>query len=196
MTPVSRRARAAARVAAVYAAGTALLLLVLVLPFGDGMSTLLEDLAILSVPVGLCFVMAFVLLAAARRAGFTALWAVLLALHLWLSLRERPYGPRPDLDFVLWSVLAAPLYLIGVVGFPATGAKRRRWPERAGAIAWAALAVLGFVSGTATYSGALVPGLLAASGALELAWRIAPVAISIAAIRRVHRGAAPDAATA
>lgn len=109
--------RAAGRLAALYV-GTALVLLLVAGGLIEGVLPTLSDLIELWIPVGLAFLIAFLLLAIARRAGFVALWALLLGLWV-LTLVD---GPHPWLgqQFVAWTVLGLPLYALGMIGAPST----------------------------------------------------------------------------
>jgi hypothetical protein len=107
---------AAARLAGLYAIGVVLLVIPLVL-LPRGALTAFRDLAIVAVPAGLLFLVAFPLLAAARRAGFAALW--LLLAGLWVLLLVAHDMPIELLiGFVAWSALAFPLHVLGALGVP------------------------------------------------------------------------------
>ena len=115
---------AAARLAGLYALGTALLLLPLLVGVG-GLHQTLQDLKEVAIPIAFGFGIAFILLALARRAGLVALWLVLAAMWVW-ALRQSALvvgeSLTPDLAmiFVVWSTLAIPLGVLGALGVPAT----------------------------------------------------------------------------
>ena len=108
---------AAARLAGMYVIGVlGLLLPFMLLPFAGPPFFL--DLAAFGVLAGIPFALAFILLAAARRAGLVVFWALLAA--LWgavLFAHDLPIDLL--IAFVGWSVLALPLHLLTAVGIPA-----------------------------------------------------------------------------
>src|SRR5687767_8586296 len=107
---------AAARLAGLYAIGVVLLVIPLVL-LPSGALPAFRDLAIVAVPAGLLFLVAFPVLAAARRAGFVALW--LLLAGLWVLLLVAHDMPIELLiGFAAWSALAFPLHVLGALGVP------------------------------------------------------------------------------
>ena len=111
---------AAARLAGLYALGTTVLLLPFFIVL-ERPALALGALGEFAMPIGFAFAVAFVLLAAARRAGLVALWLVLAG--LWaLALRASVVGYTEEfaIAFVFWSALAIPLALLGGIGVPAT----------------------------------------------------------------------------
>jgi len=122
--PAWRRViRAAGRLAAIYVS-TVLVLLVVVGSLMDGVLPSLDELLALWIPLSFVFMIAFLLLAVARRAGFTALW--LVALGIWVWLLSDSSVPSVGLQFIGWTILAFPLYLLGVVGAPSAQPGARR----------------------------------------------------------------------
>jgi len=108
---------AAARLAIVYAIGVLILyapISLWLLPHARG----LRELPGVSVELGILAAIAFAILAVARRVGFLLLWALLLA--LWVS----NFSGASDFNFpeavanyfILWTVLALPLYVIAALG--------------------------------------------------------------------------------
>ena len=193
---LARSMLAAARLAVMYTSGVILLLLALLVTVG-GVDEVLRELAGLALPLGICLGIAFVVLAVARRAGFSTLWLAALTLWAWLALRERYHGPRPGPDFVLWTVLAAPLYGMVRLGFgsPVGRTARRRAAAVAFAVGWGALAVAGVLLEywPPEFFDPGRPELALVRGALEVLWRTVPVAVTGMALWRVHR---PDALAA
>ena len=109
--------RAAARLAALYV-GAVLVLAIVTASVMDGVSATLGSLIMLWMPVSVAFLIAFMLLAAARRTGFTVLWLVLLA--IWVLMLRQSHGVWIGTQFLGWSLLALPLYALGVVGAPSS----------------------------------------------------------------------------
>ena len=72
---------------------------------------MLAYLSVLAIPLGV----AFLLLAVARRAGFVAFWTILLVFWGFVVRAVRVPDAIP-LEFVFWSVLALPLWIIGHAG--------------------------------------------------------------------------------
>lgn len=198
IAPTRKRAVAAARLTSGYGASMALLLAPL-LPIVDSVTA---GPAFLASPFAAWIAVSFLLFALARRAAFVALW--LLGFALWLSQREAfgPGGLESGAGFALWSVLAAPLYLITAVGFgattlatPLTPARRiARIARTAGIAGWGALLVLGalFPFGFFFSRGCFVvhetTGLAALDAVVAKAWLVVPPLVTLDAIRRVWRG--------
>jgi len=191
---------AAVTLAAVYAAGVIVLLLMM-LVLDDPPIGVLRTLPFLGIPALVCFAIAFLLLAVARRAGFTALWVVILG--LWVASVAPAYRLfRVPAEFTSWSVFAAPLYAMVVFGFPrrlaAGPARWRLWASMAVAPAWIALF---FVAAFPFYRFAptleymplaqRVPHWLWRP--LLLAWLAFPPALTLAGILRVYSRAPTDA---
>lgn len=159
-----------------YAGAVAALLLALLFAI-DGGATM-RALAELAIPAGACFGAAFLLLATARRAGFTVLWALGLGLWAWMSFGHQPHGPRPGIAFFLWSVFALPLAAMTWVGFGDDEAA----PARQGARLSVLVALL--------WAGLLTASVFIESGygrALALCWQVAPLLVTAAAAVRIHR---------
>lgn len=113
---------AAARLAGVYVT----VLLLLIVPFmffpSDGLPSVADVAKLVSWAI-VPFALAFILLAAARRAGFVVFWMLLAA--VWVALLMARGLPIDLLiAFVAWSVLALPLHLLTALGIP--GAPRLR----------------------------------------------------------------------
>ena len=122
VTPWRGVLAAAARLAGMYAIGVLLLMIpFMFFPYGGLPSV--TDVAELGGWAVLPFAVAFILLAAARRAGFVVLWTLLGA--LWTAVLAAHDLPIDLLiAFVGWSVLALPLHFLTAIGIPA--APRRR----------------------------------------------------------------------
>jgi hypothetical protein len=138
----SKRLRAAVKLAAIYA--TCVTVLLLLLGTTASLERVLDILPFYSIPAAICFAIAFLLLAVARRAGFTALWLIGAGLWGWAVIQELdPFGVRAA--FLAWSVFAAPLYAMCTLGFPRQSQDRarwRRWMSAAVGPAWVALVVI------------------------------------------------------
>ena len=101
-----RVAHAAARLAALYAAGVVLLLLAFTALL-NGLPRTLSDLPGITVPIAVLFSLAFAILAVARRAGFVVLWFCMIGLWVWMLIQVFGYSPLSiPMRFVGWSVLA------------------------------------------------------------------------------------------
>lgn len=174
--PHRRSVLAALRLSMLYAASVTALFITLFLFLTPRYVS--ADMLALAVPFVVCFSIAMLLLASARKVGFTALWILLLALWAWSTIYDR-FRPHYGRSFVIWSILAIPLYAMVALGFPA--AKRTRLPSAITAwlvsLAWAALFGLGL-----TYTTPPVGDRL-----LEFALLAAPVALTARAIARIHR---------
>jgi len=148
----------------------------------------------LLVPFGI----AFVLLAVARRAGFVALWAILVGYWVALVVQSRPFVPHTlPMLFVLWSLLAMPLWIIGHAGIPDTSSPAIRI---AGVkLSWATTALLCWLlllvgsrlfwplrGTTIVLPRTPVPADIAAWAL----WAPAPLLIGAFAVRHVWRGTA------
>jgi hypothetical protein len=193
--PTLKPVRAAARLAGVYAAGVAILMLSLVVTVGFS-SGILATIFTLGLPVSLCFAIAFVLFATGRRAGFTALWLLLLALRAWVIVSS-PYAPPPGEVFLLWSLFAAPLYAINMTGFESASKlnaiSSSRWRHTLGSCSvwatWAVMAVAGLASPSFIDYGRGATRLLWAIA--QTGWLALPAGLTIAAIFRARRGVCP-----
>ena len=187
---------AAGKLAAFYGASIVLQFL-LVSGLGGGPRWSLEALRGLSPLLGMCFGLAFVLLAGARRAGFAALWSVLAALWL-LMLGDLPTPFDVPRAFLVWSIFALPLWVMGHFGVAASQSKvlvigRLRFSLLTGALAaWAALAVSSRFYG-ALWSAVAASHIRTAVVAEWLLWAPAPLILSAIATRHVWRGTASGA---
>ena len=115
---------AAARLAGMYVT----VLLLLIVPFmffpADGLPSIADVAKLVSWAI-VPFALTFILLAAARRAGFVVFWMLLAA--VWVAfLMARGLPIDLLIAFVAWSVLALPLHLLTALGIP--GAPRLRIP--------------------------------------------------------------------
>jgi len=193
----SKRLLAALKLAAVYASGVTLLMMTL-LSITKSPDRVLDMLPLYSIPAAICFAAAFLVLAVARRAGFTALWLIILSLWAWgLSLDFDSDAIRGG--FPAWTLLAAPLYVMCAVGFrgQSSPARWRQWLSIAVPLGWAALYVVALRQlhsfhshdfERRQYSGWWVWSWL------EYAWLVAPLAITVSGILRVYSRAPTDAA--
>jgi len=184
----SKRLRAALTLAAVYAAGVTVLLLT-VISSADSPRRVLQMLPLFSIPAALCFAVAFLLLAVARRAGFTALWAVVFG--LWVLAASQDFNPfAANTSFVSWSFFAAPLYAMCAVGFPSSSQppRWRQWMSVALWPAWAALVALAFAQLRLLNEYEFLRGQYIGSlgRSLQLALWVTPPAITLVGILRVH----------
>jgi hypothetical protein len=135
-----RLVRAAGRLAALYVA-TALMLLVAVVALMDGVIPTFSELLELWIPLSVAFLIVFLLLAIARRAGFVGFWVILLGLWV-LILRDVPHAGLAK-GFLAWTVLALPLYAMGMIGAPSTS-RLLRIASMGIAIIWFCLLVAAF----------------------------------------------------
>lgn len=195
--PTKRVVAAAVRLAAVYALGVSTLLIVLLIST-DETRAILADLPVVSIPASICFAIAFLILGVARRAGFTTLWLLIFGLWAWqLLMVYRGYVGRPQVEFVMWSILAAPLYAMVSIGFPpATPARPTRWRRLRNwslVATWAALTALA-VSFEPYSPFARHPWPLWM--VLQLAWLAIPPALTLDAIFRVYKGVLAEPAVA
>ncbi len=108
-----RVALAATRLALIYAFGVAVTLGV-VLTVVDGPRELLSALGELLLPGLGLFALAFVLLAVARRAGFVALWLLLVGFWMWITIGNSHLIVEGG--FLAWTALAIPLFLLAALG--------------------------------------------------------------------------------
>ena len=110
---------AAARLAGLYALGTAVLLLLSFIAL-EGPPQAREGFTKFAAPVAFAFALAFILLAVARRVGLVALWLTLGT--LWgVSFRDIVVNPMDSAAaFVAWSNLAIPLAFLGGLGVRTT----------------------------------------------------------------------------
>jgi hypothetical protein len=184
---------AAIRLAAFYAAGVVVLLL-LIGTLLDGPPPL-RVLAYVGVPFGTFFLLAFLLLAVARRAGFAALWILLLALWVWM-IRQSDLTINAPRIFLAWSALAIPLFAIGALGTSVAraGAPTLTRMSRPLLIlsVWAALAALAVYATSGTMG---VPSYVDADQLVyklgRFVWPPAPFAFSAIELARVWRAMTP-----
>lgn len=169
---------AALKLASVYTGAVVLISSALILLEPSEFSWWQTFMYLLAIPTAVCFVIAVVSLAVGRRFGFTVMWAMLCGLWLW-SWVASPEGSDPGPNFVLWTVLSAPLYLICATGFSPVLSPRYRWYPFALAAIWAGLAVAG------------VPGVRirvdAIQSALDAAWMVFPLVLTTLMVYRIHR---------
>ncbi|MFL5616388.1 MAG: hypothetical protein ACJ796_22165 [Gemmatimonadaceae bacterium] len=181
---------AAVRLAAVYAA-CVIVTFAIVLSVSRNVDGLIHILPFLGIPGAICFAAAFVLLAFARRAGFIALWLILLGFWGTPMILTRDFFTEWDTALLFWSILAAPLYAMVMLGFPsadtATSAMRRWMPLVLGLV-WLSLVIVNlrfqFRPLFDSYTMGRVYGLLSF---------ILPLAVTTTAIRRICLMKAPAA---
>jgi hypothetical protein len=183
---LTRRLAASARLAALYLSGV----VVLVVPFEWARelpaASQLRDFV---TPLVIIFVIAFALLALARRAGFAALWLTLVA--MWTSGLASGHSvfSIPN-AFFFWSLLALPLFAIGALGTKgAPPLVATRWPMPA---PWIVLAVWIVLLATAFHwrwvaSDVHFPDTPyeAVAVAARFVWAPAPFVIAVLEIARV-----------
>jgi|SRR5690242_9571837 len=144
------------------------------------------------------FGIAFLLLAVARRAGFVALWAILVGYWVALVIQSRPFVPLTfPMLFLLWSILALPLWIIGHAGIPDTssagiriGGLRISWSTTA-LVCWLLLLVVARLFGPLRGTTFVLPRTpRPADIAMWALWAPAPLFIAAFAVRHVWRGTA------
>ena len=185
---------AAIRLAALYAVAMFALLIGFV-SFVEGLP-LLSDLAELALPFGITFCIAFLILAVARRAGFVALWIVLLSAWVWLLRDGAPFVEVPKV-FIGWTILALPLFAIGALG---SSGRDGRWPallRRAHPLV--VLAVWLVIAGVALYSALNTPYMHWYDGPTrfgtlfsKIVWIPTPFVIAALEITRIWLATSPD----
>jgi hypothetical protein len=185
--PLTRVLAAALRLAAVYGVGVSVLLALVIVPViltDDAVLRFREAVGVVSIPFFLTFAVAFLVLAMTRRFGFALAWLALLA--LWgIALRSEPTALAPE-SFLLWSVLAAPLFAMVMIGVPSSASPRGRGVALGVTLVWVALFVANELALVQ-----LVPVAGAAWGspagrARVIATLAAPVAISAVALWRLR----------
>lgn len=189
LTHPSKQVLAALRLAGVYGAGVAVLLLAY-LAMGASLHDLMGMLPYLSIPAAICFAVAFLVLGVARRTGFVILWLLVFGIWLWQALGGTSHNWRfshINLDFIAWSILAAPLYTMVAIGFPPTGT-RRAWISWAVAAAWAALAVAADRIGSPFFFYGPPSALTIL---LRILWLAAPTVLTLTAIYRIRESPTP-----
>lgn len=189
MAHASKQLLAALRLAAVYGAGVAVLLLAY-LATGASLHDLMAILPYLSIPAAICFAVAFLVLGVARRTGFVILSLLLFGIWLWQALGVTSHDWRfahINLDFIAWSILAAPLYTMVAIGFPPTSI-RRPWISWAVAAAWATLAVAADRIGTPFF---FYGPPFALMTLLRVLWLAAPTVLTLTAIYRIRESPMP-----
>jgi hypothetical protein len=188
-----RVVRAAATLALFYAGFVVIEFFVLAASIGRPPQSLRELLQIapfFAIP----FVGSFGLLAIARRVGFAALWVLLAGFWVFLLRDTSPPALAPA--FLIWSILALPLWLMGQLGVARTRTVGKL-PVGAQAVGLALWAVLILAARLAVplEAGELYvvpPG--PPTVIVWIIWAPAPFLISAFALRHVWRGTAPDAA--
>lgn len=191
----SKRLRAALTLAAVYAAGVTLLLVTLISE-ADSPRRVLDTLPLFSIPAGICFAVAFLLLAVARRAGFTALWVVVFSFWAWATTQDAsPFAASSE--FVAWSLFAAPLYAMCALGFrheTPRAAGWRQWMSIALWPVWTGLVVMALrqVQLVDSYYPLHWPYMGWLGRSLLTAWLVTPPAVTLAGIHRVYSRAPVD----
>ena len=191
----SKRLRAALKLAAVYASGVTLLMMTLA-SITKSRDQVLEMLPVYSIPAAICFAAAFLLLAVARRAGFTALWLIILCLWIWGLAQDFDSDAIPG-GFLAWTLLAAPLYVMCALGFrgQASPARWRKWLSIAVPLSWAALYVMALRQLHSSHESFFEHRQYTAWwvwSSLQYAWLVTPPAISVAGIFRVYARAPTD----
>ena len=128
----------------------------------------------------------FLLLALTRRIGFLVLWGLLLA--LWLSQLSDVYVSMSDVPewFIAWTVVALPLYIIGMFAAPSPTSRVGLKAVVSGAILWSVL-LAGAIGYTFIYFSAFEdPTWLDA--AARFAWVPAPFVLAALAITGIWVG--------
>ena len=185
---------AAIRLAAFYAIG-AFSLLLIVGSLAEG-PPLLSDLAELALPFGVIFSIAFVILAMARRAGFVALWIVLVGTWVWLLRDGAPFVEVPKV-FLGWTILALPLFAIGVLG--TTGSDAKQPTLMRGARPLVVLTLWLLAAGIALHSALTTPYMhwydapnRFASVFSKIVWIPAPFVVAVLETTRLWFATAPE----
>src|SRR5688572_21167641 len=187
---------AALQLAALYAVASATCLIAVgVLVFHDPLP-LASELPYFALPL----VVAFLVLAVARRAGFALLWLLLVGLWVRVAMLDGPPGLALPTLFLSWSALAAPLFAIGALGVPSQPnrpASQRVPRPLVVSFAWALLAVLALSVVYTVDSGLFFRESGRGLNALaSLLWLPVPVAIAIVEVTRVWIGTSPVASDA
>jgi hypothetical protein len=193
----ARVVAAAARLAAIYSVGVAILLLIGSPVLWRGTPSLRAALN-LAIPIGFLFGVAFLLLAGARRVGFVVMWLGLIAMWIYI-LSQGIVDVRllfvPSV-FYGWTVFALPLYAMGAIGVsprkPVAIGRRRVSLTTLVLLVWGVLAASALFF---LYLGTNVfipdtPYRRVAEVARFL-WIPAPLVVSVLAIVHVWRGTAP-----
>jgi hypothetical protein len=177
-------AGAAARLATIYVVGVLVLyapIRLWLMPHAGG----LQEVPRLSAEMGILAANAFVILAVARRVGFLLLWTLLL--FNWVSnfdgAWELRYPGAVAGSFILWTVLALPLYAMAALGGSdrialRVGSRRIRIAEL-GALAWILLIVGAFLYELLVTSPFVAGGLLGV--AARFVWFPAPFILAVIA---------------
>jgi hypothetical protein len=187
---------AAVRLAALYALGVAILIVaVSAVAFHD--RPMASELPYFGIPL----LVAFVVLAVARRAGFALLWTLLAALWVYILNENEFVGLAFPPMFLSWSAFAAPLFAIGALGFGTSAdasPPRRRIPRPVLiAAAWGALAGVSIYLGNASWVWLSYPdSAVALNGLGWLFWFPAPFVIAVVELRRVWVATSPSASEA
>ena len=189
---ITRRVNlAATRLAVFYCAVVLLEIAVLAVALRAGMPTV-RDIGEIAKVLAIPFAVAFLVLATARRWGLIALWAILAAFWIWLAKEVGAASWNGPITFprlfILWSIFAFPLWLIGQAGLP-RGSTSRVSPSMGLLVCWAILLFGGqFFGLPATEFARPHPQ----SMAQLFAWIWAPVPLILSgfAIQHVWRGTA------
>jgi hypothetical protein len=165
---------AAARLAGFYAIGVGLMLIPFMLLPGGGLPALRDVARLAMLPASL-FVVAFVMLAVARRAGLVALWVALTA--VWaLVVIAHDLPIELMIGFVGWTALAFPLSIIGALGvrsaFRLRVARASLGISAAATMLWAAVLVPAIA---VLYASSMVPYPLEEVAAYRIADSVASI---------------------
>ena len=181
---------AAAKLASFYAALVLLEIMLLAVAFRLGVPTL-REIGEMASWLAIPFAGAFLLLAIARRWGFVALWTILGAFWILITLASGSWRWPIDFPriFVPWSIFALPLWIIGQAGIARTST-RRVSPSMNMLVVWAILLLcVRFVTLPRTdYVGDF--HRFGIADLLGWIWAPVPLILSAFAIRHVWRGTA------
>lgn len=181
---------AAVRLAALYAV-CVIATLAIVLACSKSLALLIDALPWLGIPGAICFAGAFVLLAVARRAGFIALWLILLGLWATPIILRGDIFTEWDSAFLFWTILAAPLYAMVMLGFRSAVSARSR---ARGILPWVLGAVwLGLVIVNLRFQFRPVFESYSMWKLYGLVSLFLPITVTAAGIRRVWRAPLPAA---
>ena len=191
---MKRRLVGAARSAVVFAGGLASLQLAWLL-LSIERHVRLDDLAFIGVWAATAFALAFLFLGLARFTGLIALAVLISALWVW-QVFVAHYGEVDPVDFLMWSVFAAPLALMvsrSRQRVPASSNARplSRWTAWALMACWAAVA---FVGVELEHRPSWLP--LVTWNALEALWIALPPLLTVRALLRLRCESPVESATA
>ena len=181
---MKRRLVGAARSAAIFAASLASLQLVWLLLTVEWHVSL-EDFVFIAAWAVSAFALVFLLLGLARFTGLVALLVLISALWLWQVLVAHAGEVQP-VDFLIWSVFAAPLAMMVSRSRqrvpPSPGARPlSRWTAWALMACWAAVA---FVGAELEHRPSWLP--VVTWNALEALWIALPPLLTIRALLRLR----------